>query len=97
MKCGWFSPLQVFISDEVFYFHLRDLVVVQIQVCDGGREVWEIQITPNITNVMGRLSIFHFITCFKNMLNPSIILTNISSVFASFSCALGVQCNTVGG
>lgn len=38
-KCDCFSPLQVFISDEVFHLHLRDLVVVQAQLCDGGRKV----------------------------------------------------------
>lgn len=65
IKCGCFSPLQVFVSDEVFYFHLRDLVVVQAQLCDGGWEVWDIQNTPNITNVHGRLSTVNFITCFK--------------------------------
>lgn len=43
IRCGWCSPLQVFISNEVFYLHLSDLVVVQAQLCDGGREVWEIQ------------------------------------------------------
>lgn len=38
VRCSRFSPLQVFISLEVLYFHLSDLVVVQAQVCDGG---WE--------------------------------------------------------
>lgn len=52
MKCCWLSPEQILISDEVFYFHFRDLVVVQVQLCDGIWEVWEMkQNTPNVTNV----------------------------------------------
>lgn len=39
VECDLFLPLQVFISDEVFYLHLGDLVVVQAQLCDGGWEV----------------------------------------------------------
>lgn len=33
------ESLQICVSDEVFHFHLGDLVVLQTQVCDGRGQV----------------------------------------------------------
>lgn len=86
MKCVWFSPVQIFVSDEVFDFHLSDLVVVQAQLRDGGWKVWKIQFAPKIVwSVVDKKTI------------KSIISTDIS-LYVSFSCWVEVQyTKTIGG
>lgn len=35
-----FLPLQVFVSLKVFHLHFRNLVVIQVELCDGGGKIW---------------------------------------------------------